>query len=191
MEKSLFLNNIIESIDEMPKGNEKVKACIKRILKKIRNEGYIDPEKINLLQKAYHNGLDDLRAVAWYLNHKVNETVSLSVGHIKMEYLRRKEIVISKLANRRHRQFYRALSEYERALLVMRDKFGSWEDLEDAIRKGVVINPQLFTWLQRFKNGSGNSLDETVEKTCGLIDRIRQYERANKINLAKYKTSLR
>lgn len=189
MENVIFLNDIISGIDEM-QGEDKVKQCIKRTLTKIKNDGYLDVRKIELIRQAYNQGLDDLRAVAWYLNHSAHRTVLMGVDRIKMEYTKRKQFIMGRISdrskNREHRRFYNALSDNEKGLLAMRDLYGSWEDLESAITNGIVNNPQLFEWLNRLKNGS-RSLEEQVEIVQGRISKMRQYETAYNINLAEFK----
>jgi len=192
MVNAFCIDDVIEGIDSLPGEDEKLKKCLKISFKIMQNLGYLDKYKVHLIYEAYSNGIEDLRAVAWYLRKKTNEAVLMSVDQIKETYSGYRAKISEINRERSHKRFYRALSEHAKVLLSMRERpeFGSWEALEEAIKNGVASNPQFFGLLSRLKDDSRNlqeQVESIINKVSQSIDIMRKYEKINSVNLVEYK----
>jgi hypothetical protein len=75
-----------------------------------------------------------------------------------------------------HRKFAAALSADERMLVTLRDELyaGSWDQMQKDLQDRLKGRPYIFKLVAR------------IQDDMGRIQKLRDYERKNKVNLAQY-----
>jgi hypothetical protein len=77
-----------------------------------------------------------------------------------------------------HKKFVDSMSPEERMLINLRDELygGSWDQMEEDLRDRLKGRPYIFKLVNR------------IQDDLSRIERLRDYETQNKVNLADYLT---